>query len=52
MKVDIKNKKITITKNSTNIETIDISSILDSIYQTYKNSQTTKFSKKDLTFEI
>jgi len=52
VKVDIKNKKITITKNSTNIETIDISSILDSIYQTYKNSQTTKFSKKDLTFEI
>ena len=52
VKVDIKNKKITITKNSTNIETIDISSILDSIYQTYKNSQTTKFSKKELTFEI
>jgi hypothetical protein len=50
--VDIENKKITFTTNNNNIETIDISGIIDSIYETYQNSQTTKFSKNDLTFDL
>ncbi len=52
VQIDIENKKIKINRNNQTIESIDISHVIDSIYNTYKQKATTKFSKSELTFEL